>query len=76
MTPSDAPTPFRERLALLWPFFALVFVFSVPIWIVGGQKLPLPVNLPVSALTAFVPAIAASIIVYRRERMAGVRALA
>jgi membrane protease YdiL (CAAX protease family) len=56
-------------------FFVLVLILSVPIWLVGGKKLPLPVNLPASALAALVPGIAASVLSFRRDRFAGVRAL-
>ena len=56
-------------------FFSLVFALSVPLWLIGGSKLPLPVNLPVSALTAFVPAIAAAILVYRQSGRSGLRTL-
>ena len=40
-------------------YFLLVFLLSIPFWIVGGEKLPLPMNLPVSALIFINPAIAA-----------------
>lgn len=55
---------------LLW-----VFLLSIPIWLVGGAKLPLPVNLPVSALTAFVPGIAAAILSFRRHGSKGMKEL-
>ena len=64
----------RRGLPLV--FFVLIFVLSVPIWWFGGKPLPLPVNLPYSALTAFVPAIAAAILVYRRSGVGGVKELA
>jgi hypothetical protein len=43
----------------VWPFFALLFLLSLPFWIVGAVvgKLDLPINLPIAALTAFVPMI-------------------
>lgn len=56
-------------------FLVLVIVLSIPIWLVGGAKLPLPVNLPVSALTAFVPMIAAAILVFRRRGSKGMKEL-
>lgn len=56
-------------------FFLLVFVLSIPIWLVGGAKLPLPVNLPVSALTTFVPMLAAAILSFRREGSKGIKEL-
>jgi membrane protease YdiL (CAAX protease family) len=56
-------------------FVLLVFVLSIAIWLVGGTRLPLPVNLPVSALTAFVPMIAASILSFRRQGSEGIKEL-
>jgi membrane protease YdiL (CAAX protease family) len=56
-----------------WDFFLLVFAITVPFWIIGGSKLPLPINLPVSALATFNPLIAAAILIYRRDGMQGVR---
>lgn len=56
-------------------FLLLIFVLSIPFWLVGDAKLPLPVNLPVSALTAFVPMIAASILFFRRDASRGVKEL-
>lgn len=56
-------------------FFLLVIGLSIPIWLVGGARLPLPVKLPVSALTAFVPAIAAAILSFRRRGPKGMREL-
>ncbi|MFO7321646.1 MAG: CPBP family intramembrane glutamic endopeptidase [Chloroflexota bacterium] len=52
-------------------FFALTFALSLPLWLVGGRRLPLPVNLPASALVAFVPAIAASALVFREAGARG-----
>ena len=56
-------------------FFALVVALSVPFWLLGKRKLPLPVNLPASALTAFVPVTAAALLIYRRDGRQGVRTL-
>src|SRR5689334_21096353 len=56
-------------------FFTLVFVLSTPFWLAGGNKLPLPMNLPLSALTAFVPIIAASLLAFRQQGGAGVKNL-
>ncbi len=54
-------------------FFALVFILSIPFWILGTvhpiQLLP---GLPISALGAFTPAIAALILFYRSDRFSGV----
>jgi hypothetical protein len=56
-------------------FFLLVFVLSLPLWLAGGTKLPLPVKLPFSALTAFVPAVAASILSWRAKGSDGIKGL-
>lgn len=56
-------------------YFFFVFALSVPIWLIGGSQLPLPVNLPISALTAFIPLIAASILSYRQSGVTGVKEL-
>ncbi len=56
-------------------YFLLVFALTVPFWLFGGGKLPLPINLPVSALATFIPAIAASILSYQREGVNGIKAL-
>ncbi|HZD59242.1 MAG TPA: CPBP family glutamic-type intramembrane protease, partial [Anaerolineae bacterium] len=58
-------------------FFVLVFALSIPVWLViGGRPLPGPINLPVSSLwNTFVPLVAASILVYREEKFAGIKRL-
>src|SRR5215217_2585319 len=59
-------------------FFLLVFALSIPIWLIGAMAergLPPPMNLPVSALQAFCPLIAALILVYREDKLGGVRRL-
>ncbi|MCL6750371.1 hypothetical protein KBT16_04975, partial [Nostoc sp. CCCryo 231-06] len=45
-------------------FFLLVFVISIPFWLVGFLDLPkiLPINLPISALMFVCPTIAALIL--------------
>lgn len=59
-----------------WKFFLLVFALSLPFWFIGGvtglQLLP---GLPMSALSAFCPAIAASILVYGENTTEGVKEL-
>lgn len=56
-----------------WAFFLFVFVLSVPFYLLGstGGRLPVATFLPVSALMAFIPMIAALGLVYREG---GVRA--
>jgi membrane protease YdiL (CAAX protease family) len=59
-------------------FFLLVFALAIPFWLIGAMAkrgLPLPMNLPVSALMFPVPLIAALILVYREDKMGGVRRL-
>ena len=57
----------------IFPFFALVFALSIPFWVLGVinpiQLLP---GLPISALGAFAPALAAVLLVYQKERLPGV----
>jgi membrane protease YdiL (CAAX protease family) len=63
----------QENLPL--KYFLLVFVLAVPFWLFGGGKLPLPINLPVSALGTFVPVIAASILSYQQDGFNGIKEL-
>lgn len=59
-----------------WIFFTLVFALSVPLWIIGAVTgLLLPLGLPVGALMAFNPLIAAALLAYRRDGETGVKAL-
>lgn len=58
----------------IWAFFLLVLLLSLPIWAVGAISADwdIPIELPISALQAIVPVIAASILVYRENRWGGV----
>ena len=56
-------------------FFLLTFALAVPFWVFGGNNLPVPMKLPVSALAAFTPMIAAVILSYRESGMNGVKGL-
>ena len=59
-------------------FFLLVFGLAIPVWILGAIVEPpeeFPIKLPVSALQLFCPLIAAAILVYREDRLAGIRNL-
>src|SRR5829696_3831213 len=59
-------------------FFLLVFVLSLPLWVLGGivGSIGLPMNMRVIELVgAFVPLMAALILVYREEKFGGVRLL-
>ncbi len=57
-------------------FFLLVFVFSVPVWLIGAvadvQVLP---GLPLSALGAICPMLAALVLVHGQRKTAGVAGL-
>src|ERR1051326_2936429 len=57
-------------------FFLLVFVLFIPFLVLGNlypaELLP---GLPISALGAFTPVLAALILTYRSDRLAGVRQL-
>jgi uncharacterized protein len=60
-------------------FFLLVFVLSIPFLILGfigpdTTKL-IPISLPLSALMTFCPMIAATILIYRKQKMQGVKQL-
>lgn len=63
-----------------WQFFLLVFLFSVPFWLIGPiaeqflQK-EIPLNLPISSLQAVSPLVAALILVYRENGSDGVQEL-
>lgn len=59
-------------------FFILVFVLALPFWLLGAlvTHMPLPINLPVSALQFVCPMIAAFILVSREEKPGGVKKLA
>lgn len=53
-----------------WDFFLLVFVLSVPLWLISaalGNELPIPINLPISMFLFVNPVVAASILLYRRS---------
>jgi membrane protease YdiL (CAAX protease family) len=57
-------------------FFLLVFALSIPLWLMGAlTPLELLPGLPVSTLNVFCPLIAASILVYREDKTAGVTEL-
>ena len=57
-------------------FSLLVFALSIQFWLIGAiTRLQLLPGLPVSALTAFCPLVAASILVYKEGKTAGVTEL-
>lgn len=57
-------------------FFGLVYLLSIPFWILGAlssqQLLP---NLPIGALMFFIPLLTAAILVYRENGPAGLSRL-
>lgn len=62
----------------LLKFFILVFALAIPFWLLGAmakQGLPVPMNLPISALMFPVPLVAALIMVYSEEGLRGLRGL-
>jgi len=58
-------------------FFVLVFALALPFWLLGAlvKHVPLPINLPVSALQFVCPCISALILVAREEQPGGVKKL-
>ncbi|MEO8114106.1 MAG: type II CAAX endopeptidase family protein [Phenylobacterium sp.] len=66
------PHPRRSPLA----FFALVFLLSIPFWMVGqATDLRLVQGLPIAALAVACPAAAAAILVWREHRARGLAEL-
>src|SRR5690242_9396194 len=58
----------QDKHESVFPFLVLLFVISIPFWILGAlypiEMLP---GLPISALGAFTPAIAALLLTYHKE---------
>ncbi len=53
-------------------FIVLAFVLSIPFWVLGTlNPIELLPGVPISALGTFVPAIAASVLIYKSDRLAG-----
>lgn len=67
------PDPSQAQLPL--DFFGLVLVLMIPFWLFGGNKLPIPMDLPVSALGFVTPLLVAVILSYGRCGSDGVKAL-
>jgi hypothetical protein len=60
----------------LLTFFLLVVALSLPVWLIGAATgLEVVEGLPVSALMAFCPLLAAVILTYRERGAGGVRVL-
>ena len=58
-------------------FFLLVFLLSIPLYVLGahGSRLPIATFLPLSALMTFIPMIAALVLVTRERGTRGARRL-
>ncbi len=57
-------------------YFLLVFVLTIPFWILGGVTgIDLLPGLPIAALAVVIPMLAAIILTYRQHQTAGVKAL-
>ncbi len=70
---SEAPT-WKKRSLLA--FFLLVFGLTIPFWVLGAfTGIELLPGLPVAALAAVCPALAAAILMFRDDHAAGVIAL-
>jgi len=63
----------QEHLPL--SYILLVFVLSIPFWLIGGKKLPLPMRLPASSFMWVNPLLAASLLTFRAEGRDGVKSL-
>jgi len=63
----------RRNYAL--DFVLLVTLLTIPLWIFGGNPLPVPMKLPISALALVTPMIAAVFLTYRQNGFPGVGAL-
>ena len=68
---SENKSPFK--------FFLLVFLLSIPFWILGAVAgdvtKTIPIKLPISALMTFCPLLAAAILVYKEQNIQGVQEL-
>ena len=65
--------------AVPFKFLVLVFALSIPFWILGYVATDLtkilPIKLPISALMAFCPLMAAAILTYKQRKMQGIKEL-
>ena len=67
-----------SEVGLPLAYFVLVFILSIPFWLVSsmlGNRLPIPINLPISALAFLNPLIAAIILSYHHDGFGGVKRL-
>lgn len=72
----DSSTPKNHSIL---QYFLLVFALSIPFWVLAAFATDLtkilPIKLPISALMAFCPLLAASILIYNQRRIRGVKEL-
>jgi membrane protease YdiL (CAAX protease family) len=59
----------------LLQYFLLIVLASIPFWLIGGDQLPLQLDLPVSALLVVCPLIAATLLSYQQSGTSGVLVL-
>jgi len=71
----EQPDAIARQWKPLLEYFFWVTALALPFWLFGGDKLPLPINLPTGALVTFVPTIAAAITSYRYGGVKAVQAL-
>jgi membrane protease YdiL (CAAX protease family) len=68
----------RTETNSLFKYFTLVYLFSIPFWLLGSSTVEkawsklIPINLPLSALMLVCPAVASSILTYRIHGYDGV----
>jgi membrane protease YdiL (CAAX protease family) len=75
-TPSGSPESRLVTPPKPLAFGALLLALSIPFWLADAATgVVLPVNLPVSSLMAFCPAVAALILVHRADGAAGAKRL-
>ncbi len=61
-----------------WAFFTLVYALSIPFWVLNAvNPVFIPIdNLPLTdVLATFIPMIAACLLIYRDEKIEGVKRL-
>lgn len=66
-------------MKLSFKFYILLLIFSIPFWLLGAMNESLskylPMNLPVSALMFICPFITALILVYKEDKISGIKQL-
>lgn len=76
---SDNPQTKRERASYRAStgFFLLVMLLSIPFYVLGadGDRLPTATFLPISAIMAFIPMIAALILVCRESGVSAAKTI-